>query len=880
MIEYKINSSNLIGSGLINWKIFNDKIYVSRFTHNIIEIDLKTLKQKINTTIINNFDFLPTKDGYLAITLGNNINPSELINKTSNKTNKLELPVFSLDFFETNGNDTILRCRTNPEIYTYKHNEGLKIHPISELIKKFSSGILNVFIDNNDMFVGTYNGVLWFSKNKEHYLLKSHFLKNKKVGNILKDKEGNYWFTTTGSGLYLLPDKDVWINRSYQENPLNSAGVSTTFNDSILMYVLNNGSIQFLDVKNNKHLKSITLKETFDVECLRKINNNQIYYSQVTSHILDINNHTEIIKGMVTHVKDAMWVNADNFLFASTMGTGICNLNAWKKNTIPDFIPPLNYQVDKNSKYFEFNRSRTIAYDSLKKIIYSGQLNGLKYFTPTSNGFIYLPDSSLIQANSIVKRNNGEYWISTTTKGIVVVDNTTVKKVIKPKNLNLDFAVSNGVFDKNDYYWFSGNGKVYRYNSKTNTIDCFDKLDGLAGGLINKICIVNNIVGISTNRGLIWFNINRNFINKNIPDVFIDLIKINDKEVNHANNLDYYQNNITIKLSTNSYRSRGNFSFYFKLNNDAKWKPISSAESQINLVSLSPGKYKVQIMAKNEDGISSKIITYQLKIAKPFWQTWWFTFIAICLSLVVVVLFYKKRIEKIKTQNFIKEQKNILEIEKLKLEDALHASTLVSLKAQMNPHFIFNALNSIQDYIMLNEKKEASRYMAMFSELIRLYLDMSNEELVSLDKEIKALKLYCELENLRFDNSINVEIVSDSNIDPELIRVPALLIQPYVENCFKHGLFHKKGSKKLHIRFCNNGNAIQCQIEDNGVGRAITNKINSARNSHKSFASSATLKRLELLNARFNSAIAYEIVDLFNNNEPTGTLVKINIPYL
>lgn len=227
-----------------------------------------------------------------------------------------------------------------------------------------------------------------------------------------------------------------------------------------------------------------------------------------------------------------------------------------------------------------------------------------------------------------------------------------------------------------------------------------------------------------------------------------------------------------------------------------------------------------------------------------------------------------------------RHKKHQTDIERVRVEKELQRSQLQALKVQMNPHFMFNALNCIQEFILMNEKTQAMRYLGKFSDLMRMTLDMSEEESVRLSDEIKSLRVYLELEALRFGDDLNVDIQIDNRLKPKYIHVPSMLIQPYVENALKHGLLHKKGKKKLEINFRleEEKKVLFCTVNDNGIGRGQSEQIESHRN-HKPFATSATRRRLELLNADRDSAISVRYTDKKNEmGESTGTTVILEVP--
>jgi LytS/YehU family sensor histidine kinase len=210
-------------------------------------------------------------------------------------------------------------------------------------------------------------------------------------------------------------------------------------------------------------------------------------------------------------------------------------------------------------------------------------------------------------------------------------------------------------------------------------------------------------------------------------------------------------------------------------------------------------------------------------------------------------------------------------------EKTMAGLKLENFRSQMNPHFIFNALNSIQDYIISNEKELASKYLVKFSRLIRMYLDHSQQNMISLKQEITALNFYLELEKVRFDDALYYEININESVNPNQIKIPSLFIQPYVENAIKHGLLHKQGDKKLIIDFNIESNFLKITIEDNGVGRARAQEINKA--SHKSFSTKANQERIKLYKNKLNLDITVITEDLKDaNNKAIGTRVIIYIP--
>jgi len=241
--------------------------------------------------------------------------------------------------------------------------------------------------------------------------------------------------------------------------------------------------------------------------------------------------------------------------------------------------------------------------------------------------------------------------------------------------------------------------------------------------------------------------------------------------------------------------------------------------------------------------------------------------------------------ETTKLQQLYEKEKRETELQELTIKQQQTElqqaeSELKAIRAQMNPHFIFNALNTIQSYIYLKDNQNASNYLGKFSRLTRMILDMSNNETVSLKDELEALNLYLQLERMRFEEVLTFNIAIADALDTESIKLPAMLIQPYIENAIKHGLLHKKDNRELHCSFELRGNNLVVSIDDNGIGRQRSMEMNATKGGdHKSFATQANAKRFTLLNKNSDDNIGVVYTDKTNaDGQPAGTLVVLTIP--
>ena len=308
-------------------------------------------------------------------------------------------------------------------------------------------------------------------------------------------------------------------------------------------------------------------------------------------------------------------------------------------------------------------------------------------------------------------------------------------------------------------------------------------------------------------------------------------------------------------------------------NKDSNWIDSSPDKPEALFLNLESGKYVFEVRACNNSGFCSAPKTLNFSILQPFYKKLWFVSIVTLLFFSMIFIVFKIRLKQ-------KEKQERLKAERERLKKENYKSKIAAIRSQMNPHFMFNALNTIQEFILTNQQDIASEYLADFADLMRMYLNQSKEDEVSISTEEENLKLYLRLENLRFNDELNYQIEIDPLINKDGTMIPVMLIQPYVENCIKHGLLHKKGEKNLDIKFQKFGDTgIKCIIEDNGIGRASSADINASKTfKHKSFATNANESRIDMINQNREKKITAKIIDLHHDDgKPSGTRVEIVI---
>lgn len=400
----------------------------------------------------------------------------------------------------------------------------------------------------------------------------------------------------------------------------------------------------------------------------------------------------------------------------------------------------------------------------------------------------------------------------------------------------------------------------------------FYRNDGLPSNYINDIYIYGDSVWLATNIGLAIFKEKDLPGYSYTPKMAIEAFKVNDIykpgfSSSHIK-LDRSSNNIVIEFNCRTFKNAVSVLYKYKLaglNNN--W--VETRNNQVDFTGLPPGKYEFAVYAYSlNENWKSNIERIYFTIKPAYWQTTWFRGLlaAVIFSVIFLLIFYQFR----KVKNKFALQKKIINYEKELLELEQQA-----LRLQMNPHFIFNALNSIEHAILSGKQNDAYNSLELFSSLIRGILENSKYKFISLEDEIEILKIYIQIEAKRFSSDFNYEVKTDPEIDLSGIKIPPMLIQPFVENSIWHGLMPKTGGeKKLILSFTGTDDSIICKVEDNGIGR---NKaaLTKSKKHGTSLGTALTFNRIANINMLENKT-RYTI-EIYDKENDGGTVVTITI---
>lgn len=426
------------------------------------------------------------------------------------------------------------------------------------------------------------------------------------------------------------------------------------------------------------------------------------------------------------------------------------------------------------------------------------------------------------------------------------------------------------------WWWTTRNGLVV-YDEATGNFQRFTIADGLVSNDMNGnlYCQANGTLLFATPDYITSFNPDALLHSaRTAPVAVLREIAVNGRPLpfdgSQSLRLDHLSSNLLFRWTITDYSNPFGNRFYCRLQGiDSAWHYVGN-KGEMQYANLSPGSYELLLKGVTANGVAAKnILPVHFIITPPFWQTWWFRALLLLLLGGIVYMVFRLRIRSIRKEEAVK---SAFDNQKTELE-------MKALRAQMNPHFVFNSLSSIQESIVTGKTEAASRYLSKFSRLIRLILENSGKKFIPLKTEIESLTLYLELESFRFEDFTYI-ISIDPALDADSLHIPSMVIQPFVENALKHGFAHRTGDKQLLVHIgCENGQ-LAAIVEDNGIGRGQAELLKAGRPAgHQSLGMKITEDRLQLLRLQEDKKPSIFITDLVDEKgNAAGTRVKILLP--
>ncbi len=484
--------------------------------------------------------------------------------------------------------------------------------------------------------------------------------------------------------------------------------------------------------------------------------------------------------------------------------------------------------------------------------------------------------TNLQTIRSISSDSNGTHLWLATDRGLAYFNKQTnkVEVLLNQKDGLPDDLCYALIIENKDKIWISTVKGLSRYNTKSRRFDNYGTSYGLQGNEFStnaSLKLENGNFLFGGSNGFDVFNPAELKISNYSPNVIINqLVVLENKTETKFSSfigdeiiLAPTQNFFTIEYAAINFSHAEKTTYEYKLDDIDKDWVNAGYRTTVAYTSLDPGEYRFRVKAYNSDGVACAAeTTLRIKILPPWFKTWWFKLLMGLIFLGGLYWWYREHIKTIRHEAAMKNQ--------------LTKTEMMTLRAQMNPHFIFNSLNSINSFIIDNKTHLASDYLTKFSRLIRLILDNSRSEIISLEKELEAMKLYTLMESVRFNNKFKYKIEIDENISTENIKIPPMTIQPYVENAIWHGIMHKQGDGTVKICVKQpKENELEIIIDDDGIGRVKSAEIKkNSGSSNKSHGLAITQQRLEL----HNNLNHIETIDKYDEQgNAAGTRVVIRL---
>lgn len=669
---------------------------------------------------------------------------------------------------------------------------------------------------------------------------------------MYNDSKENIWVCTIDKGLIL------YKQNQFQQVSLPDEFKNTNFlsiaqkPNGVLLAGNYNGEI--IETDRRKFNIHSSLKNGQAILRKRKIilSQNKIYSFSETGIYINYTKQISSKKFGFIYAKNAIAFNDSIIIIAHNSG-----LN--KLNTITDEV----------TRLIILNKRITALAKANDGSIYLGSIDGLYKYDYNKN--IQLP---LQQNNPLLKErvvglsitNDSILWMATSGNGIVAIKDDKVLLHLAEKQGIINNSTRCITSTQQEQVWVGTVGGLSKIdyklkgNSITYSIQNLSVNDGLSSNIFNELLCKNDTVYAATANGISIIPTKISIPKFNIP-VHLIGVSINQRDtiISTKYNLSYNQQNIQLQFA--GIELGGHFkNLQYTINNNKEWITLND-----NLLSLqlNNGKHIVQIRAVDVNGnVGTEILIVEFTIATPFWKAIWFWLLNTVLAFAILFYLVEKRNKQKQQQQIaaIENQQHITEIE------------MQAIKAQINPHFVFNCLNSIKSLNYQQRYAEADNYTDKFSQLLRSTLEFSSEAIITLKEELEYIINYVQLEQLRFGDKLQFEVKIDQSINTNNIQVPSLILQPYVENAIRHGIGNLiKENGRLTISISEQKNYLQIIIDDNGVGIEQANMINKAKpNYHQSKGMELNKRRAELHN------ISFDILD--KKEIEKGTRITLKIP--
>jgi|GEM_PF-2435416 len=727
---------------------------------------------------------------------------------------------------------------------------GVEILPFTHIpaLKKSSVGILS----------GSYGKGLWCMKKAGDQLTFKQLIKNRNISGCFEDRQGGIWCCSQTDGVYFMPNRTT-LSFSKNENEASRRVTAMFTSGDSAYYMTYSGALYMVSGKELPVQKKLIEPGQYNMRTMRALNKNEILL--FAGRTLNYN----ISSGKIGGISPLE----------------ICERGA---GSTQPFISVRRDRLTLRECEGLRSNERTIS----EKWNYGGIFseafqNDGKMWLGTSNDLIYL-DASTQNISEVGKKNglrkfSVKHMLTLGRDSVMVASNQGVFLVVKDE-IRKRITTENGLSSNKVHTLFLFEGELWVgtstgidrikhfRNAQTPVVTSVTGLTGISKCPVAHLGCIGNYLIAGTDEGVYFFD-RKQLFNKpvNVTPVVTNLTvngEINITDLSERLVLGYDENSLDIYFNALNYRNSLLNNYRYRLSDDEETNWSYTTQNHVLFPLLSPGAYEFEVQAMNPDGSWSRDVSFLFTIKKPFWLTWWFITLLVIGAGCGVYFLLLLRIRQLQQVG--------------DLTGKLSEAKMQALGMQLNPHFVFNALNSVSFHIAKNDAKSTLKILGKFAKLMRLVFRNSQQPIIPLEDELKALNLYIELETIRLGKDFSCSIDIES-INVAECKIPALLLQPFVENAIWHGIGPLESGGKLELIFMRIGDTLQIEIIDNGVGRRNAALI-KAQDPKRRHSLDIIKERFALLRTKYNCYTHIELTDAVEGKEFCGTKVLLIMPWL
>jgi ligand-binding sensor domain-containing protein/two-component sensor histidine kinase len=698
----------------------------------------------------------------------------------------------------------------------------------------------------------------------------------KKVSSVLQDHEGNYWFGTLGGGLYMLPSNYETAFSWSDENGLSGDHVNAVLRDKKGNIWLGMDDATVDIISSEKYIDHLPIY----------IPSNDKSYKNVLQLRTDAYQRVWVLTpSSLTIVRpDNIGLFHQSLVLPANKSDYTYKNWAWLPNGtgsvvhskgLMQILPKNKFQ--KGGQYIlkEMDAPNVTTYTNFYDIfgnLWMSNLDGLHLYISNKWWALSSLNPLLSEKIRVIRQtNDGTLILAIEGQGLTLMKNSI--KSLKTTN-KYPFSDIKRILIKDSMVWCAGNHGLIQMTYKKGKMRDF-RLYGIQSGLvseeINDIFVDDTGIYVATSKGLTVLKRDATAVPINAPSTYItEVVHLRSDSTQALTPPMYTDSKLGISYGAIAFRDPETIEYQYRLSTRYNW--TSTKNTSLTLTGLAAGNYEFEVRARHADSKWGRIAKYKFTITPYFWETWWFWLLGILAVSVGIMLSIRQRI--------LREQKK--ENDRLEAENTKIKLEQQALQSMMNPHFIFNVMNSVQYFLNHNQKEAANHYLTQFARLLRTNLQQSNKEFISLEDEIKYLKLYLSLEKLRCGDKMTFSINEDEDLDIEEIVIPPMLLQPFVENAIWHGIMPTETGGHIQINMQEIANdLLRIEITDNGVGIKRSKALKADNPSaHHSLALSLTQERLRIMAELTKQPISIQIeqIDDSPEIERGGTRIFIILP--